>query len=210
MVSRQSRDDRREAVAEAVLAVVARSGLVGASLREVARELGCTTGVLSHHFRDKRELLQFALQVAGQRSRARMERCTAGLSGLARVRETLAAMLPLDDERSATCAIFADFASLALTDPALAGQYRDMHRQWSANVIDLLQSAVNAGELMPSVSLDSISEMLSAFVVGVGRQALMDREQFTPERQLTLLDDTLHLLSSHSSSRRPLAAAHAG
>ena len=54
-------EERREEIAEAAWRVIEREGLAGADLREIAREAGYTTGVITHYFRNKRELMTFMI-----------------------------------------------------------------------------------------------------------------------------------------------------
>ena len=49
--------ERRAEIVEATQRILNREGVQGASLRAIARELGLTTGSVTHHFRDKEELL---------------------------------------------------------------------------------------------------------------------------------------------------------
>src|SRR5919112_6703613 len=65
-------DSARAEVARATWAVVEREGLSGASMREIAREAGFTTGLLTHHFRDKDELMLFAFSLAFEAAADRM------------------------------------------------------------------------------------------------------------------------------------------
>ena len=46
---------------EATWAVVARVGVDNATVREIAREAGCTTGALWHHFRNRDDLIDQAI-----------------------------------------------------------------------------------------------------------------------------------------------------
>ena len=55
--------DRRIEVSEAAWKVIVREGLDRTSMRAIARELDCTTGVVTHYFRDKQELILFALNL---------------------------------------------------------------------------------------------------------------------------------------------------
>lgn len=57
-----SYDDRRIKVAQAAWRVIVREGLDRASMRAIAQELGSSTGVVTHYFRDKEELILFALE----------------------------------------------------------------------------------------------------------------------------------------------------
>lgn len=54
--------DRKDQIIAATIRVVSREGIRGATMRSIARELGLTTGVISHYFRDKDELMHEALQ----------------------------------------------------------------------------------------------------------------------------------------------------
>jgi AcrR family transcriptional regulator len=53
---------RKEEIIAAAIRVIARKGVPGASMRAIAREMGLTTGVITHYFSDKNELLREALQ----------------------------------------------------------------------------------------------------------------------------------------------------
>ncbi len=55
-------DDRRLEVAQAAWRVIVREGLDRTSMRAIAQELGSSTGVVTHYFRDKEELILFALE----------------------------------------------------------------------------------------------------------------------------------------------------
>src|SRR5688572_26508243 len=93
-------ESTRQAVARATWAVIDREGLAGASMREIAREAGCTTGVLSHYFRDKDELMLFAstlaFEAAAERMRGRLE---DGEDPVATLLSVLEEVLPMDQER---------------------------------------------------------------------------------------------------------------
>src|SRR5918998_1254214 len=63
---------RRAELAEAVWTVIRRDGLQRASVRNVAREAGLSMGSLRHYFATQSELLCFAMQLVGDRARARV------------------------------------------------------------------------------------------------------------------------------------------
>lgn len=55
---------RRTDLARAACAVIARSGVDGATMRAVAAEAGCTTGMVRHYYADRQELVVAALDAA--------------------------------------------------------------------------------------------------------------------------------------------------
>lgn len=61
MMARPRNDDVRRAAIEATIDCIAANGVVGLSVREVARVTGVSTGTLSHHFGSKRKLLLEAI-----------------------------------------------------------------------------------------------------------------------------------------------------
>ena len=69
--------DRRAEVVAATRRVIARDGLDKASMRAIAQELGCTTGVLTHYFRDKEAMLDVVLGESVEHQRL-FEQAAAG------------------------------------------------------------------------------------------------------------------------------------
>src|SRR5689334_21892522 len=93
-------DTARQEVARATWAVVEREGLSGASMREIAREAGCTTGVLTHHFRDKDELMLFAFSLAAESAADRMrEQARSTTDPRRALIAVLEEVIPLDAQR---------------------------------------------------------------------------------------------------------------
>lgn len=66
---RLSAEQRREALVDATIAVVARAGYQRASLTEIAKAAGVSKGLLWHYYTDGDELMAQAARVALQRTR---------------------------------------------------------------------------------------------------------------------------------------------
>src|SRR5262247_4675572 len=90
---------RRTEFAEAAWRTIAERGLDAATVREVARGAGASTGRLVHYFRSKDELMLEALRHAGRVVRERMDALLAGARGLAALRAVLLDALPVDEVR---------------------------------------------------------------------------------------------------------------
>ena len=173
-------EERREEIAEAAWRVIEREGLAGADLREIAREAGHTTGVITHYFRDKRELMTFAFGLLVDRSTARMARASAE-AGLA---EALAQVLPLDNERRRETAVWLALVGASLTDPQLAEGLRLRYRQAREAMLPVFRTAL---EEVPGEDPEDIGDELLAVVDGITVDALSDPERYPPGRQLVLL-----------------------
>ena len=62
--------ERRERILQAMAQSVVEEGIQGASLRKVAKRANATTGMITHYYRSKNELIVEALRSAGSRYRA--------------------------------------------------------------------------------------------------------------------------------------------
>lgn len=180
--------DRRRDIALAVYRVVARGGLESASMREIAREAGCTTGALTHHFADRRELLDHAVGMAVDESMQRLV-ATARRRGL---REALTEFLPLDTQRRQENAVWLVGIAAATRDPALAARLSARYAAANALLAEelrarLLEAGREAGEDEVTMLVD---EVLSA-VDGIAVYAVADPDRYPPERQLALVDRVL-------------------
>ncbi|MFG2643447.1 TetR/AcrR family transcriptional regulator [Streptomyces sp. NPDC048370] len=182
---------RRLEVSEAVWRVLATRGFGGLTLRAVATELGATTGLLTHYFPAKSDLLAHALDLLEQRTAARARR-TSG-PGLAAVRNALLDILPLTAEATDSNRIWVSSWDTALADPALRADYAGKYARGRDRLRDAVAAAQERGELSPGDPA-RIAAGAQSFVLGLVVQALLDPEAFPPDLQVELLDDHLAAL----------------
>ena len=112
-------DARRDEILSATWRVIARDGIARATIRAIAREAGCSRGILAHYFDDKADILGSALLMSHRRVVARMEAGAAGLTGLDALRVIMLEALPLDEQRDLEAQIEISFWGRALGNPAL-------------------------------------------------------------------------------------------
>ncbi len=182
-------DQRRVELADAAARVIARSGIDGASLREVAAEAGWTTGALVHYFANKRELLAFTLQTSLDRRRSR-HADRASLSPADALEAMLRSALPTTPETTLHWIVTLAFAAQASADDDLANIQRDAYLDFRGAVSALVTQPETLGS-DPSVSgcdADREAERLIALVNGIALQALFAPDVWTEHRQLAALE----------------------
>ncbi|MEV6329482.1 TetR/AcrR family transcriptional regulator [Streptomyces sp. NPDC051909] len=184
---------RRREVSEAVWRVLAAQGFDGLTLRAVAAELGATTGLLTHYFPAKRDLVRHALDLLDERTAARPRR--AGGEGLAAVRAALLDILPLDPEATASNRIWVSSWDTALADPALSSDHAARYTRGRTRLAELIATAQSRGEL-PAGDPARLAAGAQSFALGLVVQALLAPAEFPPERQAGLLDDYLAALAA--------------
>ena len=174
-------EQRRREIAEAVLRLVAREGIRGASLRSVAAETGCSTGMINHYCGDKQALLLTALREATRRVALRMASIQQLERGTERLRALLEAGMPVNDEQAANCRIFYHLATEGFTDPELATELANYYAWWRAYVRTAIEEAQKGGAFA-SFDAETLAESLVGLAEGLGIQALFDPEKMNPER----------------------------
>ncbi|MGW4820503.1 TetR/AcrR family transcriptional regulator [Streptomyces sp. NPDC004227] len=184
---------RRRDVSEAVWRVLAAHGFRGLTMRAVAAELDATTGLLTHYFPAKRDLVAYALDLLEVRSESRLRR-TAG-EGMSAVRAALLDILPLTGEATVGNRIWVSSWDAALADPELSVDYARKYARSRDKLRDLVAAAQHLGEL-PTGDPARIAAGAQSYVLGLVVQALFDPEAFPPHRQIELLDDYLATLAS--------------
>ena len=177
---------RREDVARAAYSVIARDGLDGTSMRAIASEMGCSTGVLTHHFRDKAELIKFILdtlvvQISQQIADA------GGMTGADPLPRMLLAMLPHDAETELRWRVVSAFTVASMNEPTLREDQERreaiIHDWYEETVIDLQ----NRGLVRKDVDPKRESAFMSCLVDGLATHTLLSPERYTQDLQKALV-----------------------
>lgn len=186
---------RREDIAEATWRVVASRGLDAATVREIASETGCSTGVLAHYFRDKDELLLYALRLAWDRAARRMEDRSRNRPAREALRSVLLEALPLDDDGRAEWRVWLSFWGRAASDASLAAEQKARYALWRRLVQRLILACQREGSVGPDVDVQEATESIVALVDGIGIQATLEPDHLRPERQIALVHGYLSRLA---------------
>jgi AcrR family transcriptional regulator len=168
---------RRAEVAAVAAELIARRGLDGVSVRDVAAAGGYSTTVVTHYFAGKRELLLHAYRSAGTATEKRLPK----QGDLLAICE---AILPLDEPRRLTWQTWFAFWGAAIADPELAA----MQRRRLLWFRDLLAAELDGDH-------EAARELL-VLVRGIAAEAVFDPDDWPPERQRELAERTIQRLGA--------------
>lgn len=164
-------EERRAAIAAAVLRVIARDGVRGADIRTVAAEAGWSTGVIAHYFGDKQNLLLGALRAAMAHVAVAMGAITGARAGPDLLLAMLEAGMPLDAERAASCRIFYHFAAEGMNDPRLASELAGYYDWWRRETADVIEDCQRQGRFLGRDPA-ALAEILVGLAEGLAIQAV--------------------------------------
>ena len=191
------REDRRRQLGAAVWRVVRDEGVEQASVRNVAREAGLSTGSLRHYFASQSDLLRFAMHLVIERLEARVAALDLPDDPLAAARTALAQLLPLDPERAVENEVWLAFSVRAMVDDDL--------RALRDDAFDRLRAACHrwAGALLADASpevVDLEAERLFALVDGLAVHAALRPEAASAPGMQAVLDLHLEALAQKAVS----------
>ena len=178
------RAERLDDIARAVRRVLQRDGVEQTTMRNVAAELGSTTGLITHWVSDRAGLLHLALRATADEQRAR---ATAVLRD--RPHDLAAALdeyLLLDDARRDEMKVWLGFWALALADARLQDEHRDRYRGFRTALVDHLR-----GLGIQNSEAQRATDHLMTTIDGIAIEALFDPEHWTAARQRRQLRDVV-------------------
>ncbi|MFY9577846.1 MAG: TetR/AcrR family transcriptional regulator [Gaiellaceae bacterium] len=187
-------EERRAEVAAAVWRAISQYGVEGTTIRLIAKEAGYSTGVLSHYFDGKDELLMYALREAMSHTIERMldhaERKPAAAALRAVVREAL----PLDEERRTEWLVWLAFWSRATTDERLRKEQIERYEAYRGGIRTLIEAGQEDGSLRRDVDAEEAAEDLVCQIDGMALQAVFDPHRLTARKQTRRIDRHLDRL----------------
>jgi len=198
-------DSKKAEIAEAAYKTLLRVGIANASLADIAREMGYTTGVLRHYFKDKEELLLFAKNMLFDRASERARAAAAGAEGLERLRIMVTDSLSLDSDTIDRWRLLTMFSGQAIGDARLmALQQKRNERFWELLEQELTQLQ-EAGHLSSQMDAALEARGIVAFGDGLADQVIMKPKAWTAAQLQTLVSSYLESFLARCARREPAA-----
>lgn len=179
---RQERQQRtRASLLDAAVHVFARRGYSGASMPEIAREAGVSTGAIYSNFSGKQELFLAMMGAVAQAGADARARSVASLDDRGQlIEEMVGAWIGTVDEGSEMVLLLAEFWLYALRNPPLDEMVASFLAQVRDNIATTL---LDTGEVGDPVEAKRLASALQALAYGFAMQHLADPEA-TPTAQL--------------------------
>ena len=193
-----SYDDRRVEVAKAAWRVIVREGLDRASMRAIAQELGSSTGVVTHYFRDKEELILFALEQVFENVLEDMKACAKGQQGIDRLKQMIFVALPLKIVDKDDWKVWVAFLGYSIGREHLVQEHRKRYDLLRQIIYQELADLQTANLIQADLDLTLEANALIALVDGIGTGAVICPEQFSAEQQQYLVQRHINAILASS------------
>jgi len=193
MARQADHNERRKLFAAAALAVIARDGLEGLTMRVVAKEAGFTTGALTHYFQSKDELLIAASEAGADVVRPEMDDAATGASARAALRDLLYTVLPTSPAMKAQWRFWMAFWERAAHSPQVQRVMRERYFEYTNRVATVIRRSQEQGETPPGVDAEKVAREIIALIDGIGVQVMIGSRRFTNAVQRQYVDDLLEM-----------------
>ncbi|MEU5974028.1 TetR/AcrR family transcriptional regulator [Streptomyces sp. NPDC047315] len=165
--------DRGTQILRAAARLIARRGVRGLRVEEVAAEAGVSTALIYYHFKNRSGLLRHTLEFINKRA---VRYTDAALDTTADPRTQLAEMLLLElqdtPEVRENSAAWGELRASAVFDADLGAQVAVATRDWADDVAHLVRRAQEAGLAAPDVAPDAAAERLTALTEALSERWL--------------------------------------
>lgn len=193
-------NDRRLEVTEAAWCVIIREGLDRASMRAIAQELGSTTGVVTHYFREKDELMLFALERVFENLFRDMEASKKSQSGIGRLEQMIFAALPFEPSGVQGWQVWVAFLGYAIGREKLLREHQKRYNLLRQIICQELADLQMAKLIREGIDLTLEANALIALVDGIGMGCVISPEQFHAYQQRYLVQRHISTLLAGAKS----------
>jgi AcrR family transcriptional regulator len=186
--------ERREQVLRAMAACVVEEGIQGASLRKVAKRANATTGMITHYYRSKDELINEAQRAVGRQLTELIERRGARV-GLDRLQALFQLRFTNQDEEVPPWSFFIEYWSGANRSEELRRNHVEATQRNHARIVEDIRHEIEQGHADPDTDVELAADTLQAIYFGLGLLSTLDPEHLPSERALAIISWALaHIL----------------
>ncbi|WP_158881822.1 TetR/AcrR family transcriptional regulator [Amycolatopsis anabasis] len=178
------RAERRRAIAEALLRLVARDGIDAVSVRTVAAEAGISAGAVQKYFATREELLGFAFELTGEYLLERW--ATVATTGplIDVLWRYVRAALPVDEQSRAEFVVILAFTAQAATRPDWAAKLRADYDWAHRMTVEFIEHAQRTGEIRDDLPAVQLADLVQGLTDGFSDRMLHTRPRSAANRRL--------------------------
>jgi AcrR family transcriptional regulator len=163
--------DGRTALLDAACRSIARKGLRGLRVEEVAGDAGVAPSLIYYHFGDRATLLRSALEHVGEKAATYTE-ADHDASGREALLESLVAEIQDDPEIRENSAAWGEFRDLAVFDHSLRPSVTRSTRRWIDDVARLILRGQEDGSIPAGLAPEEAAQQLTAMTEGLSTRWL--------------------------------------
>jgi AcrR family transcriptional regulator len=155
-------------IVQATWDVITREGMQSVSMRRVASAAGCTSGLITHHFTDKDELITYAYGMVLNEMIDNAARRVGEERGIRdKLWAAVEAIEPTTPRLKQLTVVLVNFWAQAAFNPAFAARCRQDYKRWRALLSRTVREGIEAGELRADTDVQVLTDTLTLLSDGL-------------------------------------------
>ncbi|MDQ2955530.1 MAG: TetR family transcriptional regulator C-terminal domain-containing protein [Actinomycetota bacterium] len=163
--------ERRELLLAAACRVIARHGVRGLRVEDVATEAKSSTALIYYHFRDRAGLITQTMEFVNDRAEA-YPRPNAGQNGYERLINRMISEFQDDVEVRENSAVWGEIRSAAVFDASLRPIVAAATETWNSDLANWIREGQADGSIPEDITPDDVALRLTALVEGLSNRWL--------------------------------------
>lgn len=165
--------DRKRIILDAAISTIARKGVRGLRVEDVAERAGVAVSLLYYHFDNRSGLIRATLKHANERAAPTVEDLDSSQRSGAEIIATML-LAELEDPVQARelSILWSEVMAAAFFDPSLHEQLAEASQRWSTLVADAVWRGQEDGSIMALGAPDDVAALLTAAVDGISARWL--------------------------------------
>ncbi len=160
--------DRRQQILGAVAACVSEEGIAAVTMRNIARRMGATTGMLTHYYETRSALLKATSEAADDDLRRRVRHLVGASEGLDRLCALFEESLAPSTPDALGWAFWLEYLAAAGRDAELGAHSKQRLDDLRTDVECCVQQAIASGAFRDDTDIAIAVQTIVAFMQGLG------------------------------------------
>jgi TetR/AcrR family transcriptional repressor of bet genes len=175
-------------IVKATWDVITTKGIQSVSMRRVASAAGCTSGLITHHFSDKDELVTYAYEVVLDKMIAD---AALRVSEEHNVRDKLWAAVeaiePSTPHMKQLTIVLLNFWAQAAFNPTFAARCRQDYKRWRTLITRTIREGITAGELRRDTDIQALTDTITLLSDGLSVGMTLTPTVYSARHRRTIL-----------------------
>jgi AcrR family transcriptional regulator len=161
--------NNRLAILDAAIAAIARRGIRGLRVEEVAERAGVAVSLLYYHFKSRDGLIGAALERSLELLRSRDLQAAEALNGYERAEQLLLADLEPDLVQESSI-VWGEALASAVFEPSLREQLGQAYDAWTELIVERIRDGQQDSSIDGRVDPETCAELITAAVDGISNR----------------------------------------
>lgn len=181
-------EKRKIHIAEATWKVISQEGIEHATVRKIASTAGLSVGSLRHYFSTQSELLAFSMELVSNRVKARAEGKNYEGPPIEIMKEVLAELIPLDEEKRLEMEVWLAFSAKMLVDDQLKALGEGVYEEMREGMKKVLHAMKSFGLLKEDIDMEMETTRLHTLVDGIAMHHLLHPDKFPKDKVMEVIE----------------------